>query len=440
MTAGSFYTPVQFYSNHVYYAAATVSATTSATFYVQMRPQNQSAIGESPHIDISANGKATCELIATNGDLPGTGYIYTFYANATANTTQLYLTNVMLKDLTAEGYTAAETTDVATFKAAFLKKRGYPLPVYEAFDTGSLSNVNGVYRLCGKNLLDPSMRESFSTHVYFYRNNGFIAEAGKTYTFSTQNITSGNYVRKYPSGESIFSIYGTSAITFTPTETMYVYFDAYWATAPSGGTSDIPFQLEYGSPATAFESYYDGGSIDCSTAPLNGFDDTVCDEKDYATGERTDKCKEDDFGDLNWFYASDGAYPYMATAPSTPAKKPINNTTVANVLCGVGVSVAAAYIRTQGAYGIAIDDSGLIRFASPSMGTDPAAFKTAMTGKKICYERATPVVTKETPQPLETQYGYNVLEPVSGGVQSAEVDTIFYENIAGYIDKRLNGG
>ena len=48
-------------------------------------------------------------------------------------------------------------------------------------------------------------------------------------------------------------------------------------------------------------------------------------------------------------------------------------------------------------------------------------------------------VTTETPQPLETQYGYNVLEPVIGGVQSAEVDAVYYENIAGYIDKRLNG-
>lgn len=353
--------------------------------------------------------------------------------------------NINIIDLTAEGYTSTETTDVATFKAAFLKKRGYPLPVYEAFDTGSLANVNGAYRMRGRNLWDEEwevghingsgQEEAAST----IRSKNYIpCEQGQTY-YGYIGATATLFIVYYDAEKNFISRVGaTNTTAIAPSGARYFRITT---TAAYGATykHDICINLSDASINGTYFPSHNGGSIDCSAAPLNGVG-TAQDEEDFATGERTTRCKEDDFGDLNWFYASDGAYPYMAAIPSTPAKKPINNTTVANVLCGVGVSVAAAYIRTQGAYGIAIDDSGIIRFASPSMETDPAAFKTAMRGKKICYELATPVTTTETPQPVYTQYGYNVLEPVSGGVQSAEVDAVYYENIAGYIDKKLAEG
>ena len=349
------------------------------------------------------------------------------------------LSNCGLKDLTAEGYTDAETTDVATFKAAFLKKRGYPLPVYEAFDTGSLANVDGTYRLRAKNMLDPSKRTNYSTRVYFYQADGYVVKAGTQYTFSASIFTNGLYVREYQSGESIYVAYGASTLTFTPTETKTVYFDAYWSTAPSGGTSSVSFQLELGSQATAYEPYYNGGSIDCSSAPMNGFDDTVCDEKDFATGVRTTRMVDLALGDQTWQYESSSNRMYCTP---TTAVKSVSNSSVANGICSIyqTVTANATYSHTTDK-SIAVNASGQI-YVYDSAYTDAAIFKIAMTNGNVhlVAELATPVVSTETPQPVYTQYGYNVLEPVSGGVQSAEVDTVYYENIAGYIDKKLAEG
>lgn len=373
-------------------------------------------------------GTQTFEQIYTTDAAITTLRLYFNRSTALDTNDTAQFKNINLIDLTADGYSAAETTDVATFKAAFLKKNGYPLPRFIPYDVGSLANVNGTYRLRAKNMLDPSKRTNYSTHVYFYQADGYVVKAGTQYTFSASIFTNGLYVREYQSSESIYVAYGASTLTFTPTETKTVYFDAYWSTAPSGGTSSVSFQLELGSQATAYEPFYNGGTIDCSGAPLNGVG-TAQDEEDFATGTRTTKSLIDNLGAMTWQpLGSDGRL-YSAAISATV--KNTASTALANIVAAKYPTVTAAALATDSTLvGIAINGTNIV--ARTPDGNNP-------TGD-ICYELATPVTTTETPQPVYTQYGYNVLEPVSGGVQSAEVDTVYYENIAGYIDKRLNGG
>lgn len=343
-----------------------------------------------------------------------------------------------LTDIFSAADLATIGTSVDTFKTLFLKKNGYPLPLYIPYDLGSLKNTDGKYSLHGRNIWD----EQWENGVYSITVGSPLAKSANNNYIRSKNLIpalpNANYYYKGVSQyDALIQLdkngtitrvnYGTISGHITVTtqaETCYFVFYAY------GGTymHNICLNLSDASFNDTYEKYYNGGTIDCSGKPLNGVG-TAQDEEDFATGQRTTKSLIDDLIAMTWQPLGTNGRLYSDAISATV--KNTASTALANIVAAKYPTVTASALAADDTLvGIAINGTNIV-VRTPD-GNNP-------TGE-ICYELAAPVVTTETPQPLETQYGYNVLEPVSGGVQSAEVDTIFYENIAGYIDKRLNGG
>lgn len=357
-------------------------------------------------------------------------------------------TDVMCIDLTAAGYTAAETTDVATFKAAFLKRMGYPLPQFIPYDAGSLKNVNGTFNLCGRNLWD----EEWELGSYSSGDGSPVTDSASIRSKSTNyiRVTGGEtYYAKCPANISIkyydanYNYVGSYLVsggngTFTvPTNAIFVRFNVGSA---YGNTYNYDTCLNDNDPSLngQYFPFYSGGTIDCSTAPLNGVGDAQ-DEKDYAKGTRTTRCGMVDLGTLNWLAASSGNIFYVTGAVSW-IKFPPNLNTAFNGVCGKyqTLSYGEGTSTDKSIYTAWTGAGTNYLYIHDSAYSDAATLKTALSGTYLCYELATPVSSTETPQPLTTQYGYNVLRPVSGDVQGAEVAVKYTESIEGYINERLN--
>lgn len=95
-----------------------------------------------------------------------------------------------------------------------------------------------------------------------------------------------------------------------------------------------------------------------------------------------------DLGSLEWVYTDVTGHERMR-ATLSEWKRPANNGTVANGFCeGIEIITAnAAY--SHGAEGLAKEsDTNNIYFYSSDMGTDAAAFKAAMSGHWLIYEKA----------------------------------------------------
>lgn len=343
-------------------------------------------------------------------------------------------------------------TSVDTFKTVFLKRKGYPFPQYIANNAGSLQNVNGTYRLRGRNLWDEEWEVGSINSTTGQNASSTTRIRSKNYTAVDENARyyyktagTGVYVYEYDAEKNYITRFSiTDGISTLHAGTRYIRLlmtDAYGTTYKS----DICINISDASINGQYFPSYNGGTIDLSSAPLNGFDDTVCDVKDYATGERITRFPLVDLGTLTWninHHATFGDYFYASVSSLGIAYKGSYSSVAFNILTGRYQTVpryAAAFVDkticcdggTNSVTQIQIKDSAY---------SDAATFKTAMSGVMLGYEAATPTTSIETPQPVETQYGYNAFEPVSGGVQSAEVDAVYYENIAGYIDKKLAEG
>ena len=105
----------------------------------------------------------------------------------------------------------------------------------------------------GKNLLDPSKRVAYSSGKgqRWHEADGYTLKANNTYTLSVifQNPIS-LHIRAKADGISLAN--GNNSVTYTPTENIDVYFQAYRAENISGVDT---FQLELGSTVTPYEPY-----------------------------------------------------------------------------------------------------------------------------------------------------------------------------------------
>lgn len=326
-------------------------------------------------------------------------------------------------------------TDVAKLKQVWLEEVGAPLPTYIPYDNGSLANVNGVYRLRGRNLWDEEWEvgdlngttgQPQTSSTYIRSKNFCKCKANESiYVRATDNA----YVFWYDANQNFISHTSTVQNSVVTSPSNAVYFKL--TNKSTAYNYNITLNESDASIDGQYFPSYNGGEIDCSTAPLNGFDDTLCDVKDFATGERTDKCGIVDMGELPWSGASN-SYRFYATVSG--AKTGAKSKTAQYVSAGGNTLMASGTAGFNSAQAVFyLSNSAFDGYTSEQV-------KAALAGQKLVFELATPVVSTETPQPVYTQYGYNVLEPVSGGVQSAEVDTVYYENIAGYIDKKLAEG
>ena len=188
---------------------------------------------------------------------------------------------------------------VSALKSAWLKKYGYPLPQYIPYDAGSLANVNGVYRIRGRNLWNEEWEVGY-LKADTGENVGSSGIRSKNYIPCTPNSVIYPYCPNYTSTNRL-AFYDANK-NYLGTETGWTglingreiivpanarYF-RFYVTADNYG-EDICLNISDSSFNGTYEPHYDGGEIDCSDAPLNGVG-TAQDEKDFATGERTTRC------------------------------------------------------------------------------------------------------------------------------------------------------
>ena len=345
-------------------------------------------------------------------------------------------------DVTTTFSTAIVTeigTDVAKLKSAWLKDRGFPLPQYIPNDAGSLANVNGVYRMRGRNLFDKST----------FVDNKYVKADGTEEAYAQTFCT--DYIPILPN-----TAYYSNANT-QGSLTTHVFFDANQNVVGTSTASNAVFT----SPANARfvrancrksaisvdaliinlsdasfngtnEKYYNGGVIDCSSAPLNGTS-TTYDEKDFATGKRATRFVRKVLdGSENWTWYNPSNSVLLNDA--LDGRKGLGSTAYLYGVCNRVASqtddvidytvIRASASNTTQLQIVQIGQN----FGITDLSVDGWKAWLASNNLEFIYELATPVVTTETPQPLHTQDGYNVLEPVSGGVQSAEVETTYVKD------------
>lgn len=181
----------------------------------------------------------------------------------TAVSSAVQLTNCMVFDLTLMGLDI--TAD--QFRALF------SLPYYQ-YDSGSLLSFNGNgIKTVGKNLLDANIGIPYGggSGMRWYESQGFMLMANKTYTFSASN-TNGASVAVYIIDHATRTTLASSTLvtTYTPTQNVIVYLQAYRGSGIPSGTE---FQLEFGTSATEYEPYTSSTlSLPISTYFPNGMD------------------------------------------------------------------------------------------------------------------------------------------------------------------------
>lgn len=102
-----------------------------------------------------------------------------------------------------------------------------------------------------KNKLDPSKKSTSLDNSTFrwYEADGYLLSANQPYTLSCDDSSVRLYFRDKNGGTDLIT--GYSAITYTPTENITVFLQAY----KSSGIATDKFQLELGSSATSYQPY-----------------------------------------------------------------------------------------------------------------------------------------------------------------------------------------
>ena len=427
--ANRIYQAVSIVSGHIYLLRAMIWADEDMSAGLELSTEANGTLSAN-NISISAS-KAEYALIATAGGTEqcfAIGVKTSFYVRK-----NLYVSNAGLIDLTLCGFTASETTDVATLKAAWLKKYGVPMPQSLPYNAGSILSNNATYQLTGKNLFDESGATFTDGQRYDYTTGGTVSATNyatcDTYlkvkpntkyaygynknngTYSAVAVLYYDESKAFISGEEIIPsnshVERQTATFTTPANCAYVRF--HCAKVKDG------IQIEQGNTATTFEPFYDGGSIQGDD--LNGFDGTGVFDTQSLT-ERRRMCGKVNLGSLNWSLNA-GSQFYASYAGD--GKIDTTNGIVSNGKYTVG---------TGGYNGV--DKSLTVKYALlwivDSDYTTGAALKAALSDVYLVYELATPTSETVTGASLETKAGYNLLRPVSGDLQSGEVSMTYVKS------------
>lgn len=355
-----------------------------------------------------------------------------------ANAIDAKWTNLNIIDLTAI-FTAAELTaigtSVANLKTAWLKKFGYPLPHYIPYNAGSIVSNNATYQMHGRNLWDEEwelggydattgepttlnqvrskatdpIKVSPSTSYCFYNasariSNVYWYDANDQYIGRTQNASANPFVTTSPDNAA-FARFG----------------------CPSGyGTtykSDICINLSDASFNGTYEAYYNGGTVTADN--LNGIG-TAVDEQD-ADGNEVRKIGTVDLGAQTWSWSAPYTAHYVAFSGVVPATAALPN------------ALAAKYIPTS-YYDFVnnpVPNSFCIRNDVPRIYVRTDGTQATLPAGQFVYEIATPTTDTTSAASIQTQAGYNSLDPVAGDVQSADADCEYPVDVIAYIDKKL---
>ena len=270
----------------------------------------------------------------------------------------------------------------------------------------------------GKNLFDPTYRSNLTANIRFYYNTtGFLLKANTAYTFSVSSPSAQNTILEI-GGSQLTANYGKTSITYTPTQDVYVWFDAYYAgnyPVPSGGTAAVNCQLELGSTASAYSPYIGttypipigqtvyGGTLDVLTGVLTV--DRVMDTftKDsvwysFTTGTGNSSAVVQLSEYLNCKFVT-GISSYNGAISSTGKEAP-------NYWVNPRQDEALASL---GDMYFAYSNIVQLRFHRADVAniTDLASFKANFPDTQIVYFLATPAIIQLTPQQVELLLGEN---------------------------------
>lgn len=344
--------------------------------------------------------------------------------------------NVRVVDLTQwfgssiadNAYTKEQST--AGSGIAWLKSQGFDFSEYIAYNTGTLESVNpSVKKVVGKNLFK-STRPTRTVEGITYTLNidGTISVKG-TCSVDTAAIyyTNSIDISSLPPGNYYFcgTVPGASncdifiwdtttdarakqwdGVTNSVSDTITVALREFqiveghsylMALRVKKNTSvDGTFKPMVCLPSVTSAEFepYTTETYSISQSPLRGVPTLVNDAIVYdgdvrrADGSTDRKYGEMDMGDLNWGYQSDGSYFYATNVP-----KKAGNT---NMICSKYAVSASSNVSGMKNLEIKGNASNANIYVKDSAYTDATLFKTAVTGQKLQFEKAT-VSTESLP-------------------------------------------
>ena len=351
--------------------------------------------------------------VTENGEYTPTAYGYsrvTVSVQPPANSYQLKSMTTPTSLATFE----ASAMPMPTLKASIKAKQASgtlspsnPLPI-SGWDEVKVSDV-------GKNLGQPPQQGvyRFSDGIFDPSNTNYAYSKSKVmgntqYTVSIQNV--GQYwgiVYLDDNENFISSIYSMTLpqTVTTPSNCRYLIAETGGAENPITPSTIGNVQIEAGRTATTYE-------------PYNGVTTTISlgqtvygGEVDVVNGVLTVDKAIIDLGDMEWRYQSTNAR-FVTYDISSVSKYPSSNDTPSNIICSCYANNSYKdYTDGQ----IAQSNTGNV-FVKNSNYTDASAFTTAMTGQKLVYELATPIIINLTPSLIKSLNGINNLSVDCGEI------------------------
>lgn len=435
-TAHRVYRSVSVPAGHVCYISATVRPSAQNPIRVGLGTSNSTPL-VSVSVTAPANAWTQIQGIVTPSEV---AYLLVGIKEETDSGVTLDIKNVNLIDLTAIFGTSAPST-VADLKTAWLAKLGYPLPQYIPYNAGSIVSNNATYQMHGRNIWDEEWElggynlttgepDTATNQIRSKSANPIKVQPSTAYCFYNASARISQVLWYDANGAFIRNTANASANPFVTTSPDNAAFCKIQCPVAYGTTykGDICANVSDASFNGHYEAYYNGGSVTADN--LNGIG-TALDSQD-AEGNIVRRIGSVDLGTLNWLYSSSQNLFYAALSG------PRANTS--NTICHRYQTVSLSTLANSGvdkamAYGWIVSNSCInIRDTAYS---DAATFKAAMSGVMLAYELATPTTDTTSAANIQTQAGYNSLDPVAGDVQSGEAEMEYSLDIVKYIDNRL---
>lgn len=368
-------------SGHKYMATG-LQGGSKSTFYVQGVNEN--------------NGYY--DILDSTAIFAATGAKYRYNIIAVAGTVFAHTFQPMVIDLTLMFGSGNEPTGTTDPRIAQIEAYAAAHPEY---NTGELvSALVDEVRVRGKNLIKPEYVERSSNLVLAYRIAGYLLKKGVQYILSTVYSVKPSGIYIVAMDDSVIAkSYSEDSITYTPDKDVLAYFKLYYS-APAT-LDDSKLMLEIGTKATAYSPYRDPVTypIPSAVQALPGYGWSAGSVAN--TVERTEngwqyvqRVGSVDLGELTWSMAESVIY-----GSKYFASKSIVNPTKAPAF------LTAAYATASSSNVVATDKSCWVSFNWGEDGrviirddkyADVVSFKSAMSGKPLYYELATPITTDIT--------------------------------------------
>ena len=205
---------------------------------------------------------------------------------------------------------------------------------------------------------------------------------GTAYYSKTPNSA---WIREYDANGIYLGVYCSTNTIFTTTnQTYFVTFELYGGAPWTTYNNDICINV-----SSSFNGQYEPHGDITITGGLKSAGSV----RDEIVGNKYIKrVGSVDLGDLTWLYEEIPGHERMVTESLQGIIKPASlNGIIGNIICVNGV-LSANDTYSHANYGFSVQaGSGVLHGYLRNMGTDPAAFKAAMSGVMLYYELATPV-------------------------------------------------